>query len=129
MAVSEADQLPDVDALVGTDQRQLVSKSDIHVAETVLGQLAHLSGAGVSNHTLALKEDLIQFAGAGRAHRRHTANDPIVFNQLNHYLAWQHALRAVGNVDICLLAGLLGEGEIRAQIRQPLCHLLGRAYR
>ncbi|MNT21401.1 hypothetical protein D3C72_1567390 [compost metagenome] len=45
MAIRQADKLPDIDALIGTNQRQLIGKGDIHIAEAIFGQLAHLSGA------------------------------------------------------------------------------------
>jgi hypothetical protein len=58
MAVRQADQLPDVNALVGANQRQLVGKSDVDVAEAVFRQLAHLGGARVGHHAFAFRKIL-----------------------------------------------------------------------
>ena len=109
MAICQANQLPDVNPLVGADQRQFVRKGDIDVAEAVLRQLAHLGGAGVGHHALAFQENLVQRAGTFGTDGRHTANDAVVFNQFDHHLARQHALRTVGDVDIRLLTRLLRE--------------------
>ena len=64
MAVCQADKLPDVDPLLGANQRQFVGKGDIHVAEAVFRQLAHLGGARIGDHAFALEENLVQRAGA-----------------------------------------------------------------
>ena len=85
VTIRQANQFPDVNPLIGTNQRQFISKSDIHIAEAVFGQLAHFCSAGV---TLTFEENFVQFAGAGRTNRRHTTNHAIVFNQLDHYLSW-----------------------------------------
>ena len=112
VTIRQANQFPDVNPLIGTNQRQFISKSDIHIAEAVFGELTHFRRPRVSDDTLTFEENLVQFAGAGRANRRHAANHAIVFNQLDHYLSRQHAFRAVGNIDVSLLAHLLWESEI-----------------
>ena len=109
MAIRQANQFPDVNPLIGTDQRQLIRKGDIHVTEAVFRQLAHFSGAGVGHYAFAFEENFVQGAGTFRADGGHTANNTIVFNQLNHDLARQHSLRTVGDVDIRLLSRLLRE--------------------
>lgn len=81
------DQFPDVNPLIGTNQRQFISKSDIHIAEAVFGELTHFRRPRVSDDTLTFEENFVQFAGAGRTNRRHTTNHAIVFNQLDHNLA------------------------------------------
>ena len=126
MTVRQADQLPDVNALVSANQRQLVGKSDVDVAEAVFRQLAHLGGARVGHHAFAFKEDFIQLAGASGADRRHAADNAVVFNQLDHHLTGQYPLRAVGDIHVRRFTHLLGEAKIRAHLRQPLGHLFGR---
>ena len=109
MAIRQANQLPDVNPLIGANQRQFVRKGDINVTEAVFRQLAHLGGAGVCHHTFAFQENLVQRAGTLGTDGRHTANDAVVFNQFDHDLAREDALRAVGDVDIRLLPRLLRE--------------------
>ena len=87
VTIRQANQFPDVNSLIGTNQRQFVSKSDIHIAEAVFGELTHFRRPRVSDDTLTFEENFVQFAGAGRTNRRHTTNHAIVFNQLDHNLA------------------------------------------
>src|SRR5690606_34393363 len=129
VTIRETNQLPDVNPLIGTNQRQFIRESNVDVAEAVFRQLAHFSGAGVGNHAFAFQENLIQLAGARGADRCHTANHAIVFNQFDHHLARQHTLRAVGDINISLFTRLLREAEIRTRFGQPLGHLFSRADR
>ena len=129
VAVREANQLPDVNPLIGADKRQLVGKGDVHIAEAVFRQFAHLGGTGVSHHAFTFEEDVIEFTGTRGAYRRHSANHAIVFNQFHHHLPWQHALRAIGDIDVRLLTRLLREGQVRTHLGQPTGHQLGCAHR
>jgi len=63
MAVRQADQFPDVNALRIANQRQFVSKGNVYVTETVFRQLAHFGSAGVGNNTFAFEKNVIQIAG------------------------------------------------------------------
>ncbi|CAA2940718.1 Uncharacterised protein [Enterobacter cloacae] len=125
VTVSKANKFPDVNPLIGTNQRQFIRKRDVNVAEAIFGQFAHLGGAGVGHHTFAFKENFIQLAGARGADWRHAANHAVIFNQFHHHLAGQYALRTVGDIDIGLVARLLREAEIGTRLGQPLRHLLG----
>ena len=125
VTVGKANKFPDVNPLIGANQRQFIRKRDINVAEAVFGQFAHLGGAGVGHHTFAFKENFIQLAGARGADWRHAANHAVIFNQFHHHLAGQYALRTVGDIDIGLVARLLREAEIGTRLGQPLRHLLG----
>ena len=125
VTIGKANKFPDVNPLIGANQRQFIRKCNVNIAEAVFGQFAHFGSTGVGHHTFAFKEDLIQLAGARGADWGHAANHAVIFNQFHHHLAWQYALRAVGDVDIGLVARLLGEAEIGTRLGQPLCHLLG----
>ncbi len=129
MAVSQADEFPDVDIELVADDRQLVGKRYVDVAEAVLGQLAHLGGAGIGDDALAFDKGLVEGHGQLAGLLRHAADDTVVGHQFMHHLAGQHALGAVSDLDIGFLAGLLREAQVRAGLGQPARHLLGRADR
>ena len=129
MTIRQTNQFPDVNSLIGANQRQLVRKGDIDVTEAVFRELTHFGGAGISHHTLAFKVNLVQLAGTRGAYRRHAANHAVIFDELHHNLTRQYALRAVGNVHISLFPRLLRESQIRAHFRQPCGHLFCRAHR
>ncbi|EEF93744.1 hypothetical protein CATMIT_01623, partial [Catenibacterium mitsuokai DSM 15897] len=129
MAVGQPDQFPHVDAELVADDRQLVGEGDVDVAEGVLGELAHLGGARVGDDALAAHEAAVQLGGALRAARGHAADDAVVLDQFAHHLARQHALGAVGDVDVGGFADLLREAQVSARIGQPLRELLGGADR
>ncbi|MNL46189.1 hypothetical protein D3C87_1688760 [compost metagenome] len=63
MAICQTDKFPDVNPLIGANQRQFIGERDVDITEAVFRQLAHFSRAGVSDHTLAFKEDVIKLAG------------------------------------------------------------------
>lgn len=63
MAIGKADQLPDIDAQLGAEQRQLVGKGDVDVPEAVLDQLAHLRRARIGLEHVTRDEASIEVAG------------------------------------------------------------------
>ncbi|MNZ37425.1 hypothetical protein D3C78_548700 [compost metagenome] len=132
VAVGQGDQFPHIDALLVTDERQFVGKGDIDVTEGVLGQLAHLGGAGFGRDALPFfHKHLVDLGGGGGAGLVHATDDAIVFHQLADHLTWQNPLRAVRHKDIrgLALSHSVREGQIAALFRQPFGHLLGGADR
>ena len=127
MVVGELDQLPDVDAEPVADERQLVGERDVHVAEGVLRQLGHLGGARVRLQALALHEQAVEGHRELRAARAHAADHAVVLDELAQHVAGQHALGAIGDADVGLLARLLGEGEVRPRLGEPSGHAVRRA--
>ena len=54
VVVGKPDELTHVDVEVIAHQGELVGQGDVHVAETVLGELHQFSGAGCGGHWFAL---------------------------------------------------------------------------
>lgn len=118
--VGQLDELPDVDAQLVADQRQLVRESDVDVAERVLGELGHLGGAGVGEMQVGLAEGRVERPGALGGRRGEAADDAVIGDELLHHASGQHPLGRVGVLD----AGQLGAGGGDAG-----SHMLGGAGR
>ena len=83
------------------DDRQLVGEGDVDVAEGVLGQLAHLRRARVGDEQLARARRCGRAAARVRAQRGVMPPiDAVVVDQFDQDAARQHALGAIGDVDV-----------------------------
>ena len=125
MAICQSNQFPDVDPLIGANQRQLIGEGDIDVTEAIFSQFAHFRRTGVGHDTFALKENVVQFASTRGTDGGHSPNHAVVFNQFNHHLARQHAFWTISNVNVSLFTDLLRESQIRTHFSQPCGHLFG----
>ncbi|MOA17063.1 hypothetical protein D3C78_1373050 [compost metagenome] len=129
VAICKANQLPYVDPQFVANHRQLIRKGNIGIAETIFGQFAHFSGTRIRDDTFAFDENLVQRRRCLRALWRHTANNPIILNQLSQNMTGQDALRTMRNTNVrCLTMGLR-ERKVRASLGQPCRHLLGSTNR
>ena len=100
VAVGEFDDPPNIEAELVADQRQLVGKRDVDVAKRILRQLDQLGRRRVCAKQFPLQEDAIERLGVLGTSFGHTADDPVVLDQLANHAARQHPLRAMGDMHI-----------------------------
>src|SRR5690606_28490265 len=92
MAVSELDKLPDVHIEPVADNRQLVCKGDVYVAEGVFRELAHLGSARVCYKQLALAKCAVHGHRAFCTPASNTPDDTIVLYEFGENAARQDTL-------------------------------------
>ena len=100
MAIGELDDVPDIEAELIADQRQLVSESDVDVARGVLDELDQFRRRRIGAEHLALQEHAVNRLGVLGAGFGHPANDTIVFDQFADHPPGKHSLRTMRHMDI-----------------------------
>ena len=128
MPVRQSDHFPYVDAHVVRDKAKFVGKRDIDVAKGVLGQLGHFCRAGIGGHAGTAHEPAVEGERLSRASWRDAADHPIIVDEFNKDAAGKYAFGAVGDGVIRAFTHA-GRAKIRAQPRQQVADLLGRANR
>ena len=100
VVVGQVDQLTHVDFKVIAYKRELIGKSDVHIAKAVLGELYQLSCSSRGGEQLTLAEAGIESLASGSGCGGKATDHPVVADQLLEDATGEHPLRAVGDVEL-----------------------------
>src|SRR5699024_1472886 len=99
MVVCEFDKLPDIDAKVICDERQLVREGNVDVSERVLSQFRHFGGNIVSWQQFRFAESCINSRCALGRFFSLSSNNAVIGSELFHRFSRKDPLRAVREVN------------------------------
>ena len=129
VAVGKADHLPHIDAHFLGDHAEFVGESDVDVAVAVLDQLDHFGGTGGGRKACPAHEAAVKAHRLARAARRDAADDAVILDQLDEDATGQHALGAIGDVEIGRASAMAGDFQVRARSGEQSRDLIGGADR
>src|SRR6266851_3454294 len=126
MSIGEIDDLPHVNPITMADQRELVCKCDIGIAERVFGQLDHFGCARCRGDARASNKSLVKALRTPGAVRRYATNTTVIVDQLRENASGQDPLGAVGYRNAVFRSIGHSHRQIGTNMRDLLCYLFRR---
>src|SRR5690606_9841578 len=127
--IRQLNDLPYIDAKSLADLRELIGEGDVDVAEGVLAQLYHFSGAAIGWYQLTFDEGGIERRSRFGGSRGKTADYAVVVHQFGHHVSGNNPFRAVGNADVSFLSLSAREGQVLTQLGELLRNHFRGAHR